>query len=193
MQSVDANFKFIYLLRNPLERIESHYDHGVDQGWIKHPLTQLLAERDNNLVGISKYATQLAQYSARFSANQIKLVAFEDLKHNPNETLRDLCEFLAIDADFTFTAKAHNGREERKYWSYLHRLKDQYPWLQALSRYLPKSARQQLMTLMTRQARAQQTKLTVAQRELLLGELQADLNQLQRAYGFDIQRWGLVR
>ncbi|WP_287131114.1 sulfotransferase [Candidatus Cyanaurora vandensis] len=188
IQTSGRNFKFIYLLRNPLERIESHYEHAVDQGWTTQPFAQALMAPNSDLVGISKYAYQLAQYSQRFPAADIKVVAFEDLKRNPDQVLRELCLFLAIDPEFEFQqlAKVHNEAATRKLWAGLN----QFPLLLNLSRRVPPALKKPLLRLLLQNQRRQKVQMTPQQRAFVLQQLQDDLEGLQ-AHGFDVSLWNL--
>ena len=82
-----ANFKFIYILRNPLERIESHYTHGLAQNWesTQNPLTE---EIHPELIEASQYGRQIKEYYQRFPSENILLVNFKDLKKEPFNLLK---------------------------------------------------------------------------------------------------------
>jgi hypothetical protein len=53
-------------------------------------------------IAFSKYAMQLDEYYKRFPEEDILLLYFEDLKSQPKEVVKKVCEFLNVDASFDF-------------------------------------------------------------------------------------------
>ena len=93
-----ANFKFIYIMRNPLDRIEAHYNHGI--AWNFKECQEIDPTQINQeVLETSKYSMQLDQYYSRFSSDDIFLINLDDLKANPRDILRKVCLFLDIDSE----------------------------------------------------------------------------------------------
>jgi len=84
--TVKANFRFIYVLRDPVDRIESHYAHQVHARRVPPPIPGK-AKIHPQWVAVSKYAMQIAEYYRRFDAGRILLLAFEDLNNDGNHAL----------------------------------------------------------------------------------------------------------
>lgn len=82
--------KFIYIVRNPYRRIESHYNFMRSrEGWN-------LSITDPHLISLSNYFLQLEQYRRYFPLSSIKILDFDDLKCRPNELLNQTYSFLGI-------------------------------------------------------------------------------------------------
>ena len=98
MRTVIPSARFIYLVRDPVERIVSHYMHRLERGNEKQSLNEALREFEGNqYVDCSRYHMQLQQYLCHFSQSQILVVSAEGMKENRHETLRDVFRFLNVD------------------------------------------------------------------------------------------------
>ena len=186
-----ANFKFIYLMRNPLDRIESHYTHGRAAGWAAtdKPLSEKI---DSELIAPSQYARQIEEYYQRFPSESILLLNFKDLKADPLNLVKKVCRFLEIDPDFEFQGleQVHNANQQRiadeRLWRSLRRIKP----LRSAARRLSKQQKQRIYRLFGRKLE-DNIKLSPEQRNFVLQELREDLRKLSLEYGVDVHRWGI--
>ncbi len=88
-----ANCKFIYIVRNPIKRIESHIRHGLFAGWgkgLEHGIP-------SDAIEYSRYAMQLDRFARVFSKENIYILQLEDFAENPCKYLKEICGFLALD------------------------------------------------------------------------------------------------
>jgi hypothetical protein len=92
--------KLIYLVRDPIERIISHYVHRYADGGESRTITEALADFAenpyNSYVCRSRYYWQLEQYLQYFSADHILVISTEELANFPQETLTTIFNFLGI-------------------------------------------------------------------------------------------------
>lgn len=181
----NVNFKFIYVMRDPIERIESQYTHGLQKNW---PSTQQPVEQgiSKHSLELSKYAKQIDEYYKRFSSEDILLLNFEDLKLDPLGLLKNVCLFLNIDDSFQFarTNKVTNISTEKiidsPVWTAIEPIAQYWPWR------LRKSVRSTLGKKV-----GDKVKLSDGQKAFVLNELNDDLYKLKFSYGIDISRWGI--
>jgi hypothetical protein len=68
-------FKFIYIMRDPIERIESHIAHERLEGW-KHASKNVRFGLHQHLIDISSYYKQISEYYKRFNREEILLLNF---------------------------------------------------------------------------------------------------------------------
>lgn len=94
-----ADFRFLYIVRDPLERISSQYRHGLAQGWIERPMHE---EITPDAVAICNYQMQLWPYVQAFGRDRILVIDQRELHADMAGTLRDVCGFLGIDRDHAF-------------------------------------------------------------------------------------------
>lgn len=98
MHAVVPDAKLIYLVRDPIERIVSHYVHARFHGLESRPIDEALQDFEaNRYVSRSQYAMQLAQYLKYFPAERILVLAREDLDRHRVETLQRVFRFLGVD------------------------------------------------------------------------------------------------
>ena len=93
--------RLIYMVRDPIDRMLSHYLHNVGGGYDDRPLEEALADPDTAYVDRGRYFFQLEPYLERFERDRIELVRREELKRDRAGTMRRVFAFLGVDEDFT--------------------------------------------------------------------------------------------
>lgn len=181
--------KFIYMMRDPIERIESHLTHAVSQGWLPRPTGDAI---DDHLIAVSRYAMQIDPYIKRFGADRVLLFTFEDFVDHPGHVLRRVCEFLKIDPEFEFPApdRAFNRNRDRIGTDHgLYRAWDRVPILPRLARAaLPERLRAGVRGALGTKV-GPNLRLTPGQRAYTLAALSEDLARLRDAHAVDTSRW----
>ena len=186
--TVKANFKFIYIMRDPIKRIESHYKHRYVNGMEskERPLSE---EIDSHLISTSRYAMQLDEYYKRFPAASILLLNFEDLKTEPLNVVKKVCRFLDLDPDYEFqeVGKIEHIPGEQilddSLWRSLRSLKPLY----SMARLIPSQHKHRIHRFFGRTVK--NPKLSPEQRNFVLSELREDLRKLNLEYGVDLSHW----
>ncbi|MCB0005007.1 MAG: sulfotransferase [Anaerolineales bacterium] len=98
LYAYNPSLKLIYMVRHPVDRIESHYHHRLIQGKVSGEIEQeILAEP--LYVDRSRYAFQLEPYLEYFPRNQLLLLLFEEFVAAPEATLSQIATFLGIAAE----------------------------------------------------------------------------------------------
>lgn len=85
--------KFIYVTRDPVERLISHYIHEWTQGVITCPIEEAI-EKHPELIDYSRYGYQLAPWVERFGARRVMKVEFERMTATPDAVLQEIADFL---------------------------------------------------------------------------------------------------
>jgi hypothetical protein len=103
-QRIHAAFpdaRLIYVIRHPVERIYSHYIFRLASPSGRENKSFEEALRDNPVyIDTSSYYRQLAQYLELFPSSRIHVLLAEDLARDPRSVLRQVFEFLDVDASF---------------------------------------------------------------------------------------------
>ena len=191
-QQLDLEFKFIYIMRDPIARIESHYTHL--EAWGQEPGVAPFAEGiEDEIIDVSKYAMQLDEYYQRFKSDQILLLKFEDLTDNPALVLRKVCRFLEIDDRYQFKTldKVYNSNQGRKKvflpgWNAVR----QTSVVKNIARTTPVPAKEIFRNLFGKKVR-QKIELSYEDKTYVLSRLQDDLQKLRQEYQVDISRWDI--
>jgi Sulfotransferase domain len=93
--------RLIYMVRDPVDRMLSHYLHNVGGGYDDRPLAEALSEPDTAYVDRGRYFFQLEPYLDHFERDRIELVTREELKTDRTATMRRVFAFLGVDERFT--------------------------------------------------------------------------------------------
>ncbi|QBI20692.1 hypothetical protein ER308_14740 [Egibacter rhizosphaerae] len=105
--------RLVMLMRDPVDRIRSHYRHGVAAGRIREPIADALAASDN-MVLTSLYAWQLEPYLERFPRSQIHLATAERLRAEPDAVVGELCRFVGVDPARAPAVEGERHRSDEK-------------------------------------------------------------------------------
>jgi hypothetical protein len=187
-QFQNCDFRFIYCMRNPIDRIESHVYHGLYAGWTK-PLEEGISDHALN---VSRYAMQLDAYVECFGRDRILLVVLEEFQKAPAEGFRRICEFLEIDQSFQLEDDGlHNASSdhylERPVWGRIRGVES----LRRLARLIPTGLRRSILRSTGRRIDARK-RLTSSERDEAAEALHSDLVRLQSDYGIDVgMAWGI--
>ncbi len=102
----NPNLKFIYIMRNPVERCISQYKHMYLRRYIKLPIEDAIF-KVATIVNNSRYYMQVSPYIEKFGIDNVLLIDFDDLQLNQSELSSKICSFLSI-GDFEFNFEPEN-------------------------------------------------------------------------------------
>jgi sulfotransferase family protein len=91
--------KFVYVIRDPVERIRSHYEHQRNVGAEHAPIEEAVM-RDPAYLDCSRYAMQIERYLEHFPREQLLVVTSEELRSERAKTVANVYEFLGVDREF---------------------------------------------------------------------------------------------
>lgn len=200
MASVVPAARLIYVVRDPIERIRSHYEHRVALGAERKPIERALLENPI-YVDYSRYASQIDQYLEHFAPEQLLVITAEALRNDRGAAVHRLYEFLGVDPAFvpaSLDREFYRTGERRSYppvvWSARRVLK----------RYIPKTkqAKELVDSIVLRRRRPEapasdrladdQQRVIPEDVEHSLAEvLRGDATRLRRFLGKDFDCWGL--
>ena len=118
MHSIVPESKLIYILRDPIKRIISHYMHWYTAGLEDRSTSEALKKLENSrYIRRSLYYLQLEQYLEYFPKSNILIMTTEDLYNNPQQSMQKLFSFLKVDNPFydqRFTRIKHKNSDKRR-------------------------------------------------------------------------------
>lgn len=94
--------RYIFIARDPVDRIESHLAHNIAKGRIGHDIS-MSHPMLQHAISVSRYAYQLDEFKKDLPEAQILVLDFEDLKRDITPVMASCTEFLDIDRSFVFT------------------------------------------------------------------------------------------
>jgi hypothetical protein len=98
IRTFNPDARLVYLMRDPLQRIESHYWHNVrnlHREAERREFTEAVAQ-DPEYLAFSDYAMQLEPYLAAFPRDQIRVLTFEEMSADPQAAIAALCRWLRL-------------------------------------------------------------------------------------------------
>jgi len=99
IHTVIPDARFLYIVRDPIDRIVSHYVQQRTDG-DRRSFEERMREYDtpeNSIVCPSRYATQIDQYLKFFPPSQLLVIDQHKLKHERRETLSRIFAFLGVE------------------------------------------------------------------------------------------------
>jgi hypothetical protein len=103
MRSVVADARLVYMVRDPIDRMLSHYLHNVGGGYDDRTLADAFADPESAYVTRSRYFFQLEPYLEEFGPERIEIVGREELKRDRPATMSRVFAFLGVDPGFSST------------------------------------------------------------------------------------------
>jgi hypothetical protein len=141
--------KLIMILRNPVERAISAYNHHLRSSRIS-PLAsvdellvggkQHLAEH-YGVISVGMYFQQIVAYREVFKPEQMLILCYEEhVVARPDEGLRKVCRFLEIDPDFAFGKiqdRFNESKGSKLGWILTYAFPKMRPLVRKIDRSLP--------------------------------------------------------
>jgi hypothetical protein len=189
VHSIVPEAKLIYVLRDPIERIISHYVHNIAARWDDRRFPAALRE-NIDYVSCSKYYMQLEKYLDCFPKRDTLIIASEDLHRRRRQTLQEVFRFLGVDDAFYtegFSKVLHESSAKRR--------KTKAGWL--LARVPGRKAIRSLFPSSSRFANGLSKReikrpvLTEDLRQELIDALRDDVELLKEYTGSDFEHWCL--
>jgi hypothetical protein len=143
MQATVPDVRLVYMIRNPMTRLVSHYIHAWSEGEITRPLAEVLDDHPR-LVDYGRYGWQIAPFVDAFGARAILLSSLEQMEADPQGELARIAAHVGHPGPVTWqdTLETQNVSRERVRKLPLHGLIVDNPVATALRRALvPKALR----------------------------------------------------
>lgn len=187
--------KLIYIVRDPIERIISHYTMHYALGQENRSLTEVLSNLRNNMyVEVSCYDMQLAQFLQYYTESKILVITQEELFRKRHQTLKKVFAFLGVDTSIRtirfsrLINKTRQHRRKNRAALFLEKLP-----IPGLIERLPPGVR--YMTLrayyfpFTRQV--EKPTIDAALRQRLVKYLSHDINSFRKFTGNAFKEWSV--
>ncbi|MBT3191373.1 MAG: hypothetical protein HN341_02340 [Verrucomicrobia bacterium] len=191
--------KIIICLRNPVERVFSHFLMDIRDGKLPcaaELLPTVLADDDipekmwgscNLFLECGRYARQVAEYFEVFGRDSVRVILYEDFKTNPIETLHDLYAFLGINTDFTPQIGKVFNTYAKPRSALLAPIYSSYQIRRLGKLIFPDQWKQRILGLFLK--REPKPEMTEVEMTTLYELYQADVEALEDLLGFDLSAW----
>lgn len=187
--------RLIYVIRNPLERIRSHYRHDLACGRERRPIGQAVPGNQHYLAP-SRYALQIEQYLKHFPPEQLLLVTSESLRNDRSAVLRRVHRFIGVGSGWSTPAQQleYNSTASKTTPGPLLRAARHIPGGARLRLLAPRhvKAAEQLLGRTKHPVDPTAGTLSPQLERQLLHELAPDLARLRTYMGESFDAWGLL-
>lgn len=109
----NPKMKLIYMMRDPMSRLVSHYKHNQRSHELKESFAEVVST-DPHYVNVGRYAYQLKPFLERFPEKQLLLITMDELANDRDAFLKKVADFLGIDPEKFAPTKIHQGDSSRK-------------------------------------------------------------------------------
>jgi len=177
--------KFIYIVRDPFERILSHhgfarYQVDVGSDW---------SVVSDHMINVSNYYLQLRQYRKYFSKEQILIIDFDDVTSDPQSVLTKVFRFL--DLPEMQIPKKFSAVNKTKTLSKFQMFLEHYPALRKPYLLLPQKVRDLGKKAFKKYSVPEDKRqLTDQERTFIYDRLADDMRKFHEEYGIDVVKWG---
>jgi hypothetical protein len=174
--------KFIYIIRNPFDRISSHFNFMQKNG------SWLLTIDDEYLINTSNYFLQLEQYRKFFPLEDILILDFDELRDNPDQLLRRIYNFLGL--SYRYFPKEYKVKNQTQIKSQFEKNLTRLKLYTTFFGYAPTPLKQLGKNFLRRVSPPKKRILTNVEKEFVYNELKEGMASLHHIYGFDVCKWG---
>lgn len=187
--------RLVYVLRDPVERIRSHYLHDLACGRERRPLARAVPGNPHYLAP-SRYALQVEQYLEHFPREQLLLVTSERLRSDRRAALTRILDFIGVDSTWSAPVQQRefNASDRKTTPNALLRAARHLPGGARLRLLAPRQvkAAEQLLGRSRRPVDRQAATMSDELRQAVVAELRPDLVRLADHLDESYDGWGLL-
>ncbi len=195
MHDMIPDAKLIYLVRDPIDRIVSHYIHSFSDRREHQPFAEALGDMDQSLyVQRSRYFLQTSRFLEYYPMSRILIVDQADLWEHRRETLAKTFAWLGVDSTFycdKYGREKHESADKRRknpiaYW--MKRISETRP-----AKMVSSDARKKIGRVLYRPFSRDITTPVVdeSMKSRLVNALSGDISQFRKLAGMPFDRWSV--
>jgi hypothetical protein len=190
--SVNPNARFIYILRNPVERTYSAYWHDVRAGRLKAGFRDAISSNPFYL-RTSDYAGQIRNYLEYFGLERFLLLDFAEFKREPDSVVARCCNFLGAGYEIAPSNPGKNQKNRGYQLSGVAKLarivcgSDEN--FKKLANSVRAAAPASVVNLLTSVAVQEIPSICPEDRAYVTARLRERIDELEELTGFEVSRW----
>lgn len=193
IHAVIPGVRIIYVLREPIARIISHFKHTIGEDTEDRTHDQILENSFDNFVSTSRYMAQLDQYLQFFDMKQILIITAERLRNKRQETLKQIFGFLDLDdsvSSESFKQIRHDSSIKVKR-NLLGRAFARYPTLRHIESGIKSIVPRQWYPLFAHVIGSSFSRpvLSPKQQAEIIDLLRDDVQRLKKLTGYEFEEW----
>jgi hypothetical protein len=186
--------RLIYVVREPIARMVSHYRHQVALERENRPLDVAVFDDWWTYIARSCYAMQIEQWLEYFDRSALLVVTSEDLRDDPLSTLRTICDHIGAASPGDVNVQQANARGDLRREGRLVKTVRATSIRRVLHAAVPSGVRRRVWRMTSRPlpTDVQTASVSPDVRRRLVDDLTPDLEKLRSYLGGDFHCWGLL-
>jgi Sulfotransferase family len=202
IKELAPDVKLIAVLRNPVDRAFSSYQHLVRDGLEPLDFASALDAEPERIAqnyallyrytDAGFYTRQLDRYANLFSEDRLLILLYDDLRRDPETSCREIFSFLGVDDSFVPPMAEDYNRSGVPRNRMIHRiLNPSTPMKRRLWHVTPRRIREPLLNMQTRMVNRNLERQTIPAREQqrLQEVFREEVGQLERRLDRDLSHW----
>jgi len=191
--SVLGSPRLIYVLRDPVERIRSHYLYNLTRGTEWRPIEEAI-DAEPAYLNVSRYAMQIDRYVPHLGLDGMLFLDSRKLRSDRAATLRRVYAFLGVDAEWvppTMDREFFRAEDRKLRPGYVLALR-RNPRVRALGKKIPGRVKAITHRLPTAEPDLERGAISEALRDRIVTALGDDVARLRVYLGDAFDGWGIV-
>lgn len=182
MREAGIQPRFIYLVRDPVDRMESHYNHGR----MRQTSWEYEHFFEPGIIDPSRYFMQLQQFLLRYpERDRYRILDFDELVARPGQVMEGVYRWLGLEPVSSVEERHDNRTPERSRIELLLGNVD----LSALLAVVPERIKDRAKQVLRKVAPGKK-RMSVEQREKARAYLETDIRLFGREFDFPVEKWG---
>ena len=189
LKSFTPDARFIYVLRDPVERTYSGYWHAVRHGMEQRPFANAYMDPRKEYLDGSDYAGQLELWLEHFPLDSFLLIDFAELKVNAGRVVNECLAFMGLERQNEVPTGVVRNAGGRVGWvgQQMNRVMTRYPSVRRLKMLLPASIIDRIKA--TTAGDAEIPPMNDGDRDFLAQYFYERNRRLEELTGFSISGW----
>lgn len=187
--------RMIYIVRHPIDRMESHYRHMLtERPELRDRTLDAYVAEHPSLLDTSLYWRQISAYRDHFPDEQIRVFLYDDFVRDGARVVREACAFLGVDpalAPIADQAARRNSSEKLLQTPLRRRIADVPGAVRAARTVLPSFVRRQVQPLLREPAPELDTRWKRSTLRKVADQIRPDMERFLAFYGRPTDTWSL--
>ena len=191
----NKDVKLFYCLRNPVDRIESHYNFAKHFLGKEDRTMEQAVREEPEFMDMNMYFRNLSMFLEHFPREQFFIVWFEDIRERPEALLEEIYTFLGVDTTYrpaTIHEKSNPGRVNKspKIHNLVHKLTHRmigHGFANLIIRLKKMGVGRFISNLNSKPL--QKDKMTPELKAYIIDQVRDDIRQLEKWTGKDLSHW----
>jgi hypothetical protein len=97
IHAFNTDSRILYLVRDPVDRMASHYQHQGGLGRRNHPDIAKVLAKDDNIWNVTDYGMQIRRYIDIFGRQRVLILSFEDMVRDTSGFMSSVFRWLDVE------------------------------------------------------------------------------------------------